>query len=136
MEETSLPEIVERESWSSLAYMLSKFEMEFDGTNPKSKKVKKELDMVRNILADELRRMDEYGMQPPASLYVRISKTIDRTDKALENNGVKRMDLLLLLKLILHKLKKQRLTIYKTEIKANEFGKMKEIIEAGYDIVR
>lgn len=134
--DTSLPDIVEHESWGSLAYMMQNFELELDMQNPKAKKVKKELEMVRKILHEELNRMEEYQTTPSAAFFVQISKTIERADKGLENNGVKNNAFLLFLKLILHKLKKQQLIVFKPEDRQQEFHKMKDLTEDEDDLIR
>lgn len=115
--------------------MMHNFELELDTRTPKIKKVKKELEMIRRILYDEMTRMEEYQSAPSAALFVRISQTIERADKALENNGVKNKAFLLFLKLILHKLKKQQLMAFKPEERQQEFEKMKDLVEIKYDVI-
>lgn len=134
-EANSLPEIVERESWDSLAYMAQQFELELDMKNPKTRKVKKELELVRRILHEELRRIGESQEIPSASFFVRMSKTIQRANRGLENNGVRNKAFLLFLKLVLHKLKKLQLVAFKPEHRKEEFEKMKDWIEVHHDII-
>ena len=137
MEETSLPNIVEHESWGSLAHLTMKFKLELDMHNPKTKKVKKELEFVRHLIADHLKKIDNDEMYPTAAFYVQISKTVQRAELALQNNGVKNKDFLLFLKLILHKLKKEKLVVYKHKERQEELDYMKGLLEGDeYDLIR
>jgi|SRR3989344_566252 len=129
IDQENLQDIVERESWGSLSFMMLHFKLELNPLDPKSKKTKKELEMVRHLVSEHLKKLENGDEFPTAAFYVQISKTIQRAEKAIENNGVRNKDFILFLKFILHKLKKEKLIVFKFKERQEEWNKLKGLLE-------
>lgn len=115
---------VESETWSSLAHMASTFKINVKENGCESRKLKKELELLKHILHQQLKHHDESGGFNSAFL-VGMFKTIRRFENSFEKLGIIDRAFILFLKALLHKAKKQRLIVVKPMERVFEFKKIK-----------
>jgi len=128
MQESGLTQLVENESWDSLAKMLISLPVDFDNGDAKGRKVRKQMEALKHALYTQM--MSFNGNQSvETSFFVASVKAFSGIEKKLEANGVKNSQFVMFLKLILGKIKKQKLLIKKPLEVRNEFSKMKEVVE-------
>jgi len=128
MQESGLTQLVENESWDSLAKMLISMPVDFGNGDAKGRKVRKQMEALKHALYTQM--MSFNGNQSiETSFFVASVKAFAGIEKRLETNGVKNSQFVMFLKLILGKIKKQKLLVKKPREVRNEFSKMKEVVE-------
>jgi hypothetical protein len=86
------------------------------------------MELVKHILYGQLRSLN--GTESvDISLVVGTIKTVGRIEKGLASNGIRNNEFTLFLRLVLDKLKKQRLLAKKPLEMQKEFGLMKGVVE-------
>ena len=128
MQESGLTQLVENESWDSLAKKLISLPVDFDNGDAKGRKVRKQMEALKHALYTQM--MSFNGNQSiETSFFVASVKAFSGIEKRLETNGKKNSQFVMFLKLILGKIKKQKLLVKKPLEVRNEFSKMKEVVE-------
>jgi hypothetical protein len=128
MQKQSFSQIIETESWDSLASMLISMPVDINKDGPKLRRIAKELEVIKHILYDHLNQMNGNNTIDMA-FYVGAIKSISKLEKKLESNGVEHSQFVIFLKLLLGKLKKQKLIVKKPMEVREKFGKLKEVVE-------
>jgi len=128
MQDSGLTQLVENESWDSLAKMLIGMPVEFGNGDAKGRKVKKQMEALKHALYTQMMSFNG-NRSVETSFFVASVKAFSGIEKKLETNGVKNSQFVMFLKLIMGKIRKQKLLIKKPLEVRNEFSKMKEVIE-------
>ena len=119
---------IENESWEDIAHMMHVFHIELEDDHNGTKKLKKELCLVKHILHEHLCDPDRI-QYVNTSLFITMVKTINKFEKAFDKHNVKKRGFLLFLKAVLNKIKKEKLRVEKPLERKVEFKKMKDLIE-------
>jgi hypothetical protein len=128
MQPSSLPHAIETESWDHIARMLVSFPVEIEGDGRELRRIRKELGILKHALYGEF--MTFNGNQTiDASFFVGAFKAVSRIDRDLEAQGIKNQKFVMFLKLLFHRLRKQKLVVKKPMKIQNEFGRMKRVVE-------
>jgi hypothetical protein len=125
---------IENEKWSSLAYMAITLKINIKENGHESRRLKKELWMLKHVIYDQLQYYEEMGVIP-YSFFVGMFKTIKRVENSFERVGITDKTFLHFLKVLFHKAKKERIVAIKPLERMSEFRKMKSISER-YDYLR
>jgi|GEM_PF-1611393 len=124
---------IESEPWDSIGRMAMMFEVDFERQTKENRKLKKELQIIRHILREHLENPENNEKFLGGSFFVGIVKTTQKVEKAFENNGAKGKEMLVFLKAVVHKAKKEKMDIKKTMEKKIErqtdFISMKEMVD-------
>ena len=133
MHTSNLLERIESEPWDSIGRMAMMFEVDFERQTKENRKLKKELQVIRHILREHLENPENNQKFLGGSFFVGIVKTTEKVEKAFENNGAKGKEMLVFLKAVVHKAKKEKMDIKKTMEKKIErqtdFISMKEVVD-------
>lgn len=116
---------VEQEDWDSLASLAHSFELEIEKGDGETKKLQKELQIIRQVVHAYLSNERERKKFLSAKFLIGMHKTIEKLDKKITEHNYWRGEFLIFLRAILHKMKQEKLIVYKTLEKVNEFGKHK-----------
>lgn len=116
---------MELEDWGYIAQMAHSFELEIEQGDAQTMKLQKELQMIKRVvhahLSDEASR--EKFLSP--KFLVKLYRTIEKLDGKIIYQRRWRGEFLTFLRALLHKMKQERLVVYKTLEKANEFHRHK-----------
>ncbi len=121
---------VEGESWEYIAQLGSLFVIEFDTDTKVTRKLKKELSVIKHIICGHLNNGGAERFITPA-LFVRLVQAILKFEKDFEKHNIRRKEFLVFLRALLHKLKKEKLHASKPLEREMTFKKMKDIMENG-----
>jgi hypothetical protein len=132
MRPLSLDDAILNESWDCVARTIISFPIDIDGgmpgDNTKLRRLRKELEMIKHALYEQL--MTYNGNKTlDASFFVGAFKAVSRIENGLDAQGVRNLRFVMLLKVLLQKLGKQRLLVKKPMEMRKEFGKMKRVVE-------
>ena len=130
MQPGSITDDIENESWESIARMLVKLPINIDKTDRDLNKISRELSVIKHVLHNQLMTYNGNG-SVDVSFFVAASKTVARLDKDLESKGIRNNEFMLFLKLLILKIRKQKLVVKKPLEMQNEFKKMKRFVENG-----
>ncbi|MBI2079366.1 hypothetical protein HYT84_01265 [Candidatus Micrarchaeota archaeon] len=118
-------ERIEGESWDSIAQMALHFQVDIESDDNKVRRLRKEVGMIKHILHEHLKTPENAEKTLNAAFFVRLVKTITKLEKAAEKHRAERTGFLMFLKAVLHKLKRERLFVFKTLERKDEFKRMK-----------
>jgi hypothetical protein len=125
-------ETIEREGWDYVARALITFPidipMDAEPENLKLVRLRKELQVMKHALYEELMTFNG-NRSVDASFLIGTTKAVARIEAGLEAEGIKNLGFVLLLKLLLRRLRKQRLVVKKPMETRGEFGRMKRVVE-------
>jgi len=128
MQPSSLPHAIETESWEHVAKMLMSFPIEVEGSGRELRRLRKELGMLKHAMYGQF--MTYNGNHTiDASFFVGAYKAVSRIERGLEAQGIKNQRFVMFLKLLFHRLRKQKLVVKKPMAIQNEFGRMKRVVE-------
>jgi len=123
---------IEEEPWDSVGRMAMMFEVDFERQTKENKKLRKELQIIGHILREHLENPEATEKFLGGSFFVGIVKTTEKVEKAFENNGASGKEILMFLKAVIHKAKKEKMSIEKTMEKKiqrqSNFVNMKEMV--------
>lgn len=117
---------LEQEDWGYFAHMAHSFELELEEDAGESAKLHKELQMVRKVLHAHL--STEKGREKFVStkFMIQLHKTIAKLEAKLAEHGHMHGEFLNFLRALMHKMKQEKLVVYKTLEKTREFERHKE----------
>jgi hypothetical protein len=125
-------ETIESEGWDYVARTLIAFPIDIplgvEPENVKLMRLRKELEVMKHALYGQLMTLNGSG-EIDASFLIGTTKAVSRIELGLEKQGIKNLGFVLLLKLLLKRMRKQRLLVEKPMEKRNEFGRMKRVVE-------
>ncbi len=122
---SGLKKRVEEEDWDYLAHMAHTFELEFETEDKEDSRLMTELQMVRKVVHAYL--STEKGREKFLStkFLVKMHKTIRKLEKKVAQQKMRRGEFLTFLRALMHKMKQEKLVVYKTLEKTREFQKHK-----------
>ncbi|MEK6982005.1 MAG: hypothetical protein AABX38_03680 [Candidatus Micrarchaeota archaeon] len=123
--------IVENENWVALANLTLSFKINIHENGFESRRLKKKLTHIRYLLHENLKNYENASSFYKARLFVAMVKAIKSIEDDFNKNKIEKREFLNFLKVVLHKLKKERLKIEKPFERKFEFKKMKDAIENG-----
>jgi hypothetical protein len=126
--EPALLQLLKEENWEAIAHTLITFDIQLDTNGSDGRKLKKELGFIKNVLYAHIKNREPESTIN-ISFFVGAVKTIKRLERKFERNNEKRTEFLVFLKLLLEKIKKQRVYVKKTMEIRTEFKKMKGVVE-------
>ena len=128
MQNCSFSQQIESESWESLASMLISMRIDLGKEDAKRRRLRKEMEATKHVLYEQLLSFNG-NQEIGASFFVGTVKTLAGIEKRLDASGVKNNEFMTFMKLILGKIRKQKLLVKKPMEMQNEFKKMKGVIE-------
>jgi hypothetical protein len=113
--------MIEEEDWDYFARMARSFELEITSQDKELLRLSKELQMLRAVvhahLSSDENRAAFISTNGMVRMYAVIKKLEGRINKYHKSHG----EFLMFLRAILHKMKKEKLVVYKKMEKAKEF---------------
>ena len=128
MRPVSFSNSIDSEGWESLSRMLIAFPIDLDNQNNGLLRIKKELGLMKHVLFLQLVTFDGSNCVD-ASFFVGAEKSVARMEKKLDTHGIKNQRFVLFLKMLLLKLRKQKLLVKKHMEIQQEFCRMKKVVE-------
>ena len=125
---------IENESWEYIAHLAHTFHIELDSDDNGSRKLKKELCLVKHILHEHLCDPDHLDAFVNTSLFVKLVEAIDKFEKAFDKKNIRRREFLSFLKAVLSKIKKEKLKAAKPLERKIEWIRLKDAIENGKNL--
>ncbi len=116
---------VEQEDWDYLAHMAHTFELEMEEGSGDTAKLHKELQMVRRVVHAYLSHEDGRDKFLSAKFLVKMHKTIKKLDERMAKEEHMHGEFLTFLRALMHKMKQEKLVVYKTLEKTREFQRHK-----------
>ena len=116
--------------WETIAKMIATTSTGIEGQSPAQRRLRTKTGLVKLILSQKIGSFngnDSIEM----SLFISSFKTIRGIERDYDANKVKRREFLTLLKLLLDKFGKQKLTVKKRLAMLSELDKMKGVVENG-----
>ncbi len=126
-------ETIERESWDYVAKAVIAFPIEIEALpgregDAKVRRLCKELQFMKHALYEQLMTFNGSGAID-ASFLIGTTKAVARIEAGLETQGIKNVGFVLLLKLLLRRMRRQKLLVKKPMETRKEFGRMKRLVE-------
>ena len=128
-------QMIEVESWDSIAHLAMTFTVDFEADNKETKRLKKEIAIVKHILHEHLKNPDYSDKFVNGSFFITLVRCIDKFELAFDKHKSKQRDFLIFLKAILSRIKKEKLIVHKPIERKTEFKKMKDVVENGRDLL-
>ena len=114
--------------WEEIANAIQKVDSGLTG--PKTRKLRTRIGMVKILLSQQLLTLNGTN-SIDMSLFISSFKTTERIEREFETHRIKKREFLVVLRLLLSKMKKQKLKVKKPLEVIGEFGKMKGVVENG-----
>ena len=125
---------LESESWEDIPRLAHSFHIELDSDSNSTKKLKKELCLVKHILHEHLCNPDNLDSFLNTSLFIKMVEAVDKFEKAFDKNNLRRREFLLFLNAVLGKIRKEKLKAEKPLQRKLELTRLKDAIENGHNL--
>ena len=129
----SINDSLEQESWDYLAQITLSFTVEFDSDNYKTRKIKKEVEMIKRAIYDHFTNSSIESNYLNSMFLVKLMKTISKLEASFSENNARGNEFIIFLKSLANRIKKKKLIIDKPFERVKEFNKLKAISENGHD---
>ncbi len=129
----SINDSLEQESWDYLAQITLSFTVEFDSDNYKTRKIKKEVEMIKRAIYDHFTNSSIESNYLNSMFLVKLMKTISKLEISFSENNARGNEFIIFLKSLANRIKKKKLIIDKPFERVKEFNKLKAISENGHD---
>lgn len=120
---------IEEDNWDSIAHMAMTFNVEFEQENKETKKLKKEIAIVKHILYEHLKDPEQSGKFINGSFFITLVRCIDKFEHAFEKHKSREKSFVIFLKALLKRIKTEKILVHKPAERAVEFKKMKDVVE-------
>ncbi len=124
--------MVAEESWESLARLAMTFTIEFEQESKETKKLKKEMSVVKHVLREHLTNPEYSGRFVNGTFFITLTRYIGKLEIAIDKHGSKQTDLLIFLKALLNRIKTEKISVQKPIERLDEFKKMTDVVENGH----
>ncbi len=121
---------IEHEDWSYIARMAHAFELEVGEREKEGARLHKELQMVRKVIHAYLSHEQGREKFLSAKFLMRLHRTIRKLDEKFAQHRHMHSEFLTFLRTLLHKMKQEKLVVYKVLEKTREFQRHKGFGEA------
>jgi hypothetical protein len=128
MSKHSPSHLIDNESWDSLATKLISIPISIGNEDKELLRLRKEMELIKHVMHEQLVSFNGNNTIDTA-VFVGAIKSIDRIEKCLDKRGIKNNEFMIFLRMVLEKMKKQRLVVKKPLEMQKEFGKMKGVVE-------
>lgn len=118
---------IEKEDWTYFANLINTFELKISKTTEENQKLQKELQMTKKVIHAYLSHEEKREKFLSTKFFVKLYSTIKKLETKIEQNNSLHNEFLTFLNVLLYKMKKQKLVVYKVLEKINEFQKHKEL---------
>lgn len=120
---------VEEESWDTIATLALSFEIELEKENKELQKVKKEMQIIKHILYEHLQNPEDAKKFITTNFFVKLVKTLEKLEKVLKKYEIERSEFLVFLRMLVFKMRKERLIVFKKLERKTEFDSKKPLEE-------
>ena len=121
-------QLFESEGWDFLASKLISMTISLGNEDKELLRLRKEMELMRHVMHRQL--MEFNGNNSiETSLYVGTVKAVSRIERSLAKKGITSNEFIMFMKMLLGRMKKQKLLVRKPLETRQEFGKMKKVIE-------
>ena len=128
MQPSTLHHAIETESWDHIARMLVSFPIDIGEGSAETRRLRKQLEAMKHALHWHLMSCNGSGTIE-ASFLVGTVKAVSRIERGLDAQGIKNQRFVMFLKLLLHRLRRQKLVVKKPMEMRKAFGAMKKVVE-------
>lgn len=118
---------LESENWDTVARMALSFQIEFEKEDKHTAKLKKEMTLLKHILYENMKTPEMAEKYLNAAFFVRMHQTLARLEKSFDRNNLERTEFIVFLHALMHKLRREKLIVYKQLERKNEFTRMKDL---------
>jgi len=130
----SINDSLEQESWDYLAQITLSFTVEFDSDNYKTRKIKKEVEMIKRAIYDHFTNSSIESNYLNSMFLVKLMKTISKLEASFSENNARGNEFIIFLKSLANRIKKKKLIIDKPFERVKEFNKLKSLSENGHRV--
>src|SRR3989338_4452307 len=130
----SINDSLEQESWDYLAQITLSFTVEFDSDNYKTRKIKKEVEMIKRAIYDHFTNSSIESNYLNSMFLVKLMKTISKLEASFLENNARGNEFIIFLKSLANRIKKKKLIIDKPFERVKEFNKLKSLSENGHGV--
>ena len=130
----SINDSLEQESWDYLAQITLSFTVEFDSDNYKTRKIKKEVEMIKRAIYDHFTNSSIESNYLNSMFLVKLMKTISKLEASFSENNARGNEFIIFLKSLANRIKKKKLIIDKPFERVKEFNKLKSLSENGHGV--
>jgi hypothetical protein len=123
--QSELKRRIEEEDWDYIAHMAHTFELDIEQGDADARRLQKELQMVRRVVHAHLSNEKSREKFLSTRFLIKMHRTITKLEAKMEQNQRWRGEFLTFLRALMHKMKKERLVVYKTLEKTREFQRHK-----------
>ncbi|MCK4319129.1 hypothetical protein KAW38_00990 [Candidatus Micrarchaeota archaeon] len=116
---------IENLDWEELAAIARNLEITFSTEEKETKKIAKSLKMIKQVLYEHLQHPDKMP-ELSTGFYVKLSKLVPKIEKKLEKYNEEKQEVLKFIRILLIKMRKEKLIVSKRKEKQLEFEKHKE----------
>ena len=117
--------------WEEIIRMMERIEPSLDKEGVNNRKLRTQIGLVKLLMCSKMRTFNGDNTIE-MSFFVASHKTIKKLEESFEKHNVKNRELIIFLKLILHKMSKQKLKVKKHKEIKDEFSRMKGVVENGH----
>lgn len=122
---SELKKRIVEEDWSYLAHMAHAFELEIESKSDETNRLQKELQMIRKVVHAYLSHEEGRDKFISPKFLVKMHHTIRKLEKKIAHHRHMHGEFLTFLRALMHKMKQEKLVVYKTLEKTREFQKHK-----------
>lgn len=116
---------IEQEDWDYLARMAHSFELEMEKDSGDTARLHKELQMVRKVVHAYISHEKGREKFLSTKFLVKMYKTIEKLEDKIAGHEHMHGEFLTFLKALMHKMRQEKLVVYKTLEKTHEFQRHK-----------
>jgi len=125
---SSKSEGLDSEEWEWIANTLANMDCGVDAKCAKTRRLRAELGLIRQILSSEIKGWNGNG-SIDLSFFMGSFKAIKKMEGRFASLGIKKTEFLIFLELVLKRFEKQKLLVKKPLATISEFKKMKGVVE-------
>jgi hypothetical protein len=82
--------------------------------------------MLKHILYENMKTPEMAEKYANAAFFVRMHQTVSKLEKSFDRHKLERTEFLMFLHALMHKLRREKLIVYKQLERKNEFTRMKD----------
>ncbi len=120
---------LEQEDWDYLAHIAHTFEFEIQMKDNEGRRLQKELQVLRKVVHAHLSSEKNREKFLSTKFMVRLHKTIAKLESRIAQNEHLHAEFLAFLRALMHKMKQEKLVVYKILEKTREFQRHKDFGE-------
>ena len=127
----SIRESLAHADWDQIIKMMEKIDLDLEINGSKGKKLRTHVGLVKLLMCSKMRTFNGDN-SIDMSFFVASHKAVKKLEDHFESNQIQNREFIVFLKLILHKMSKQKLKVKKHREIKDKFERMKGVVENGH----